>query len=304
MPWRGKVDRARSILINAREHARRTPWPEESQGSPARVAILTVNHNTAELIAQLLYSVFRVLDAGAVTRVVVVDNKSQDRSREVLSVLAEQGLIDLVINERLPYHGPGLNRGMNLLVRAQRAGDRPVRWVWVLDSDTVVLRPDALHASLHMLERCGGVLAGQFQYILPGFEQTGYAALASLLLDPSRTWHGLIPPFQEHGAPGAAMQRGLRRHKADVVNFPFFDDEYLIHLGQGTLRGIAERGDTSNPYYEWATSHVRYHYHGNPRGEELHRRYLERFVADVPRLDGELLAGALRSSEQVRVSLA
>lgn len=46
-----------------------------------RVGVVTVNWNTRGLLARLLYGVMRVIDAGTVAEVVVVDNASEDGSR-------------------------------------------------------------------------------------------------------------------------------------------------------------------------------------------------------------------------------
>src|SRR5579862_2898126 len=102
----------------------------------ARLAVVTVSFNTMELTALLLWSLYRVLEANDV-EIVVVDNGSTDGSRELLTSVAEARRCDLIVSPSNIGHGPGLNVGLRAPA-AQRA-----QWVWVLDSDCVVARPDA-----------------------------------------------------------------------------------------------------------------------------------------------------------------
>ena len=65
--------------------------------TPATTAIVTVNHNTRELIVQLVWTIYRALGPAGFARILVVDNASTDGSRPILQALADDGLIDLVI---------------------------------------------------------------------------------------------------------------------------------------------------------------------------------------------------------------
>jgi glycosyltransferase involved in cell wall biosynthesis len=94
-------------------------------------------------MAQLIYSLYRALRPPAF-RLVVVDNGSSDGSAELLSAVAAAGLCHLISNPGNRYHGPALNQGVSSLAEAaQRDGEGPAGAVWLLDSDCVVLRPDA-----------------------------------------------------------------------------------------------------------------------------------------------------------------
>jgi hypothetical protein len=304
--------RIRRTVTNIVERLRRVPWPRgvaPSSTAPT-TAIVSVNHNSLEHVAHLLFSVFRVLDPAPQREIVIIDNRSSDGSAEYLEAFARRGLIQLVRNAGPPYHGPGLNRGMNVLARRQRDPSQRVDYVWILDSDVIVLRPDALAVAVEGLRKASGALAGQLQHDQPGLLPEGYAHVSANLMDPSRVWRRGVSPFLEHGAPGAMMQRALRRQGEAIVDFPFYASGYLLHLGRGTLGSIAKRGDRRNRYYDWAVNLTSappegdpnaYHFHGNPDGSRVFARFVELFDAEVPTLSPEALVDACQRPERVNV---
>ena len=94
---------------------------------------MVVNYNTRRLIAQLIYSLYRILQP-PMFRLVVVDNGSTDGSAELLSAAAAAGLCHLVANPTNRHHGPGLNQGVSYLAEAtRRDGAVPISYVWLLD---------------------------------------------------------------------------------------------------------------------------------------------------------------------------
>src|SRR5436190_13832890 len=102
----------------------RTTWPripDHVDGGRPRLGIVVVNFNTARLISQLLFSLYRILGRSEFTTVVVVDNGSTDGSREILESLWEAQLIHLVANDEQQYHGPGLNQGISWLAKRQES---------------------------------------------------------------------------------------------------------------------------------------------------------------------------------------
>jgi len=260
-----------------------------------RVSVVTVNHNTGPLVARLVYSLCRVLD-DRLAAIVVVDNSSTDGSRALLAPLAAAGVIDLVAHDHRPYHGPGLNRGVSYLARARAEGRIATDLVWVLDSDVVVLRPDALAASVAALRAAGGAMLGQQQaYDQPRPRLDRYAHPAALLFDPAVVWRHSVPAFLEDGAPAVMMQHVVRRRGGVVVDFPYFADGYLLHLGAGTLGALVRDGRVDNRYHDWAIGHGDTHYHGNPDGPVVHAAAEAAFLGAVPELTGDALLAACRA---------
>ena len=252
--------------------------------------MVAVNYNTRDLVARLVFSLSRVLEPGLVSRIVIVDNRSDDGSAPLLDGLADRGLIDVVHNHRHPYHGPGLNRGLSFLAREQRSTPDPVDAVWILDSDVVVLRPDALAASLAVLQGRHAALLGQeqdYDQIRPRLAR--YAHPSALLVDPAIVWRHRIPAFLEDGAPAVMMQYVLRKRGRLLVDYPYFADGALLHLGGGTLGALVRDGKLDNRYFEWGTVYGKAHFHGNPDGPARFQDFDERFRSEV----GELTVASL-----------
>jgi hypothetical protein len=103
----------------------------------------------------------------------------------------------------------------------------------------------------------------------------------TLMLDPARIWQPPIPPFLEDGAPATALQVAADERGFRLVQFPFIEDGYLLHLGRGTLREVADGKDSSNRYYDWALGHRDYHFAGNANGARLLTAFGEVFDAEV-----------------------
>ncbi len=273
--------------------ASRVAWPTDaSEGR--RVGIVVANFNTRRLIAQLVYSLYRVLGAHEFTQLVIVDNASTDGSQELLGALHDAGLLHLIRNRRQRYHGPALTQGISWLARRQ--GRELIDYVWVLDSDVIVLRPDTVRDALGVFDRTDAAAVGQ-RLGDPGYNrllQNNAEMLnpCSLLLDPARIWRDPIPPFLEDGAPSTALQVTADELGLRLVEFPFVEDGYLLHLGRGTLREIADRGDEANRYYAWALEHQEYHYGGRADGRELLASFTALFDAEVGDLTQDALVAA------------
>jgi glycosyltransferase involved in cell wall biosynthesis len=274
------------------ERLRRVAWPRRTDPppDPPRVSVVTVNYNTGPLVARLIFSVCRVLAPPAPATIVVVDNGSTDGSGSLLGPLADAGIVQVVDNVRRPYHGPGLNRGVSFLARAQRDGTIDTDLVWALDSDVAVLR-----AAVAALRAGRAVMVGQeqpYDQARPRLDR--YAHPASLLFDPRVVWRHSVPAFLEDGAPAVMMQHVLRRRGRRVVDHPFFADGYLLHLGGGTLGTLVRDGLVDNRYHDWGLEHGVAHYHGNRDGAALHARFESEFTAAVPELTGDALVAACR----------
>ena len=276
----------------------RRNWPD--CGAERNVAVVTVNWNTSGLLAGLVFSLCRVLGREKLSRIVVVDNGSSDGSRQLVGALADAGIVDAVWNTRQRYHGPGLNDGVEYLRRRQADAREPrdhTGFIWTLDTDAAVLRADTLTDALAALSRSGAALCGEYQ---TGEMREGYAHVSSLLFDPARIWRRGFTPFEEHGVPALALQRSMLRWGVGRLDFPFRSRGYVVHLGHGTLRMVAEVGDRSNRYFDWARDHRDPHY-GDRRGEWLYEEFLGAFRAEAGDLSPRSIVDACLRPERIRL---
>jgi hypothetical protein len=252
------------------------------------------NSNTYALIAGLVFSLYRMLGREEFSELVIIDNASRDRSRVLLRALARAGLARVILNRRQRYHGPALTQVISWLARRQREvlPRYLLDYVWLLDSDVVVLRRDTVRDALVVLERPGVAAVGESAF--DPWHQRELLELFSLMLDPSLIWRSPLPPFLEDGSPSAALQIAAAQGGLGLVDFPFVRERYLLHLGRGTLREIADSGDTDNPYHDWATGHREYHYSGDPAGAELHKAFDELLTSEVGDLNPMTVVEACR----------
>jgi hypothetical protein len=284
----------------------RTTWPrtpDDIDASRSRLGIVVVNFNTARLISQLLFSLYRILGGSEFTTVVVVDNGSTDGSRQILEALAAARLIQLVANADQQYHGPALNQGISWLAERQESADPAdrIQYVWSLDSDVVVLRRDTARDALGAFEGKGVAAVGQIQDnpLTRRALRNNPSMLSpfSLILDPVQIWQPSIPPFLEDGSPAAGMQVAADADGLRLVTFPFVERGYLIHLGRGTLRAVAESGDTTNRYYEWAAGHNEPYYMGQEGAPSRYQRFCEVFDEEVGELTPKRVTAACSASD-------
>jgi hypothetical protein len=300
--------RLRWHYLRARKELAATPrktWPptDDVGGSRPRLGIVIVTFNTARLISQLLFSLYRIIGRSEFTIVVVVDNGSTDGSRQILESLAAAQLIQLVANTDQQYHGPGLNQGISWLANRQESADPAdqIQYVWSLDSDVVVLRRDTARDALRAFEGTDAAAVGQIQDnpMTKRAVRKNPAMLSpfSLILDPVQIWQPSIPPFLEDGDPAAGMQVAADADGLRLVPFPFVEQGYLIHLGRGTLRAIAESGDTTNRYYEWAAGHHEPYYMGQEGAPSMYQQFCEVFDEEVGDLTPERVTAACSSSD-------
>jgi GT2 family glycosyltransferase len=156
---------------------------------------VAVSYNTRGLIALLLWSIHRLL-RGKVAVVVVVDNGSVDGSRALLEVSAEAGLCSLIANDSNRYHGPALNQALSYLAAcAERDASEPIGWVWLLDSDCVVVRPDTLVDAIAAATRTTAGLMGERRW--DPWQGCDRLAAHSLFLDPAQAWRPGSPPLRK-----------------------------------------------------------------------------------------------------------
>jgi glycosyltransferase involved in cell wall biosynthesis len=252
-----------------------------------RITAVTVSYNTVELTALLLWSLHRVLSEPP-DEVVVVDNGSDDGSRQLLEGLAAAGRITLLANATNRHHGPALNDAFAFL--AARPEPRPDR-VWILDSDVVDRRPDTLQ-HIRIATDTEAAIVGERQH--DRWHGTDRFDRCSLVLDPVRTvWNDDVGPFDDGGDPlwpilGRAQRAGL-----PTEELPFTKDGYVIHRGRGTLAAVLHRQESDHPLFAWAADHHEPHYGGIEGAAERHAELVAAFRGDVPTLTAEALAAAL-----------
>ena len=265
-------------------------WPDMPSASGDRVAVVTVSYNTKELTALLIWSLRSILDWPAL-EIVVVDNGSADGSAELLAEAEEAGLCVYIRNEINRMHGPGLNQGISLL--ASRGEQLPT-WVWVLDSDVVVVHPGALAASLAFAEHEAAALLGESWW--DQWHKVHRFETYSLLFRPSEVWRPGAEAFAEGGDPSFDLLQSAKEREIHLAEFPFVADSYIIHRGRASLAAVAESGEVSNPHYEWAVTKHEPHFGLVAGAKEEYEELLRTFRKEVGEISGSTLALACELS--------
>lgn len=294
-------------LLDWHETRVRADWPREPSPSrspeSARIGVVIASYNTREILHGCLFSLLRVLADPRVVHVVVVDNASTDGTPELLSALQEAGLIQALLNPRQRSHGPALNQGLEWLRQKQieSASGSRIDWVWILDSDALILRPDVLDAVLpRMVAEQAGV-AGEFLSREMTPEIDGYAHPCSLMLRPADVWRRPIPPFDRSGAPAMRMQQRMAALGWKRLDFPFMSAGYVLHLGCSALQAVWRNQERGHPLFVWSAKENQPHYHGNPQGPRRWRAFQQVLQRE---LDGEDLDSFVRVlARKTRVEL-
>lgn len=264
-------------------------WPTGPGDGGEPVTALTVSYNTRELTALLLWSLRTIVDWPDL-EILVVDNGSQDGSARMLAEAEQGGVCTLLANRANRQHGPGLNQGISWL--AARPGPPP-GWIWILDSDVVAARPDALSGAVAAAREHSAALVGEPQH--DRWHDDGRFGTYSMLMDPAVLWQPRFGPFTDGGDPSFDLLGSAARLGVPMAPFPFTAGGHVIHRGRGSLASVHEAGDRSHPLYAWAADHHDAHYAEVPGAELRHQALLEEFrrqTAGSP--TGEALAEACR----------
>jgi glycosyltransferase involved in cell wall biosynthesis len=248
-----------------------------------RVAIVTVSYNTRELTAMLLWSIRRVLHWEN-QEILVVDNASTDGSRELLTEVRDAGLCTLVVNDSNIGHGAALNQAVDQLARTSSA-----ERIWIVDSDCVVARPDAIAS---VFGRCPHAsIVGEPQW--DRWHARDRFGLYSLLVDPEVLQSLDGARFTHDGDPAFAVLDSAERAGISLAPFPFMAEGFLIHRGRGSLAAVAAAGERDHPLYDWAVEHHEPHYGGVPGAPERYAALTEQFRGEVGSLLGRGLIAAM-----------
>lgn len=258
-----------------------------STGSDRQVSVVTVSFNTVELTALLLWSLHRVLEDDV--DVLVVDNGSTDGSAQLLAEAAEGGLCHLIRNDVNIHHGPALNQAMDTVL----GQEAPPRHVWILDSDVVICRGDALRDVLAVATRQDAAIVGERHW--DQWRQMHRFELYSLLLDPAQVWRTGVAGFRDNGDPSFDLLEASHRVGQVSADFPFAAEGYVVHRGRASLAGVVASDDRSHPLYEWALEHHEPHFGGIPGAQERYESLHTRFRSEVGDLSGASLIAACQS---------
>ena len=185
----------------------------------------------------------------------------------MLKKLDENGLIKLISNSKQKYHGPGLNQAINYLSKRVKEKQISFRYIWILDSDTIVLRKDTVDEAYLFMQETGSSVIGEFQ-------TNGYPHISSIWIDPFKVWKKHVSPFTSCGFPSLKFYRDVLNRKGTINQFSFMKNNYVLHLGEGTLKQIYNKKDFNNEFFDWASKFHMHHYHDNQMGKKIHEGIL------------------------------
>lgn len=159
----------------------------------------------------------------------IVDNGSQDHSRQVIEALITTvgGPTQALWMPRNLYHGPAMHRAMEEV-------DTP--YVYFFDSDTETHRGGFLEPMIAALE-ANPMAYGAGRVVTVdrrrGFRKPeGMPVLATPYMLLRRALYFRLPPFIHHGLPTIENFRAAEQAGYHLLPFPI--ETYVHHLGRGT----------------------------------------------------------------------
>lgn len=192
---------------------------------PSSITACIVHHNTPRLLRAAVWSLrslYRELP------IVVVESGSRPEHRAAVERLAaEIDGLSLLRHARNVHHGPGLDAAIRS-VQTPR--------VLLFDSDCLAFRAGFIEQMGSLAQAEDAYMVGERMTVdAHGFNvERGlpYIHPKCALLDRERYLE--LPPFGRHGAPCLANEIAAAERGWALVHFPV--DEYVFHLGQGTVR--------------------------------------------------------------------
>jgi len=241
-----------------------------------KILITIVNYNTSELLAYLLFSLFRIVGHELLRccDILIVDNNSIDDSKSIIEIFKQQELIKAIFNPKQMYHGPALNQGLKIAIREE------YDIFWIIDSDVVVLRAGIIKNAIDSFE-------SQQVDMMAQSNRYSKAHGSCMMLRVST-----IKKLQGHFVHGGNVTRNLekkyRRFGATIRNFPFRNKYYILHVGCGTRKAIKDMGDTTNAWYKDVADCSPW-YHGDLYAPTIHNNFKQLFRKEVPNITPQIL---------------
>ena len=233
-------------------------WSGPVIGSCSGISVVSVTYNTQELIARLLWSLYRFM-RNDLRDVIIVDNGSSDGTHDLLKAMSAAGLCHVIHNDQNRYHGPALTQALSYLAEKYK-DTQPRPWIWILDSDCMIAREDASTAMLNLASSRQVAVLGEPRWDQRHEEERIHGF--SVLLDPSIVRHSDIGGFQDGGDPVGEFGNSCRECGISLHSFPFTEAGYIIHRGRATLAGILKRREMEHPLFNWAKDHYEPHFQG------------------------------------------
>jgi N-acetylglucosaminyl-diphospho-decaprenol L-rhamnosyltransferase len=235
-------------------------------GSAPEIGVAIVNYCTAGLVIDCLASLAEHRGECQGMVVAVADNASPDGSGAVIAkAIADNGWSDWARLMPMPRNG-GFGYGNNAVIREFLNGEAQPRYIWLLNSDTVV-RPGAIATLLDFMERhprCG--IAGsrledpdgtaqhsafRFPWIAAEFESSIRLGVVTKLL---RRWM-VAPPITDDNTRFEWLSGASMFIRPQVLHqVGLFDETYFLYYEETDL--CVRVGDAGWECWYVPASHV------------------------------------------------
>lgn len=251
------------------------------------VVVAIVNYCTAELTIDCLASLAPEIASLSACKVVVADNASPDGSgRAIAAAIAARGWSDWAELIELPRNG-GFSYGNNAVIRRHLEGPATARYIWLLNSDTIV-KPGALGALINFMNARADVgIAGsalespdgslqrcafRFHSIAGELEMAARSGPISLLL---RRWQVASPPERvtrpfDWVSGASLMIRGSLISQAGLMDesyFLYFEETDFCHTARDLGWSCWLVGESSIVHLGGQSTGI----HGDDRGPSRRR---------------------------------